>query len=207
MARYSRRVSDYQYPDDEFDAADAEGPVPVGVHRAQVPAWRSWIPLLAVLIIVPLVAWGAVALLRNGGGSPSSNGSSSAGATTAGPTASNPEPEETETPEPQPSGDADMTMGVTVHNGTNVTGLAGRTGDKLTNAGFTSVQVAQGVYDSADPSATTVFYSTPDNAATAKAVADALGTTNVVESAEAVEADDSPNPIVVVLRDDYDDQG
>ena len=57
MARYSRRVSDYQYPDDEFDAADAEGPVPVGVHRAQVPAWRSWIPLLAVLIIVPLVAW------------------------------------------------------------------------------------------------------------------------------------------------------
>ena len=103
MARYSRRVSDYQYPDDEFDAADAEGPVPVGVHRAQVPAWRSWIPLLAVLIIVPLVAWGAVALLRNGGGSPSSNGSSSAGATTAGPTASTPEPEETETPEPQPS--------------------------------------------------------------------------------------------------------
>ena len=200
-------MSRYEYPEDEFDAADDEGPVPVGVHRAPVPGWRSWVPLLAVLIIVPLVAWGAVALLRNGGGSPSSNGSSSAGATTAGPTASTPEPEETETPEPQPSGDADMTMGVTVHNGTNVTGLAGRTGDKLTNAGFTSVQVAQGVYDSADPSATTVFYSTPDNAATAKAVADALGTTNIVESAEAVEADDSPNPIVVVLRDDYDDQG
>ena len=73
-------MSNYQYPDDEFDAADADGPVPVGVHRAQVPAWRSWIPLLAVLIIVPLVAWGAVALLRHGGAPSSTATSSESGA-------------------------------------------------------------------------------------------------------------------------------
>ena len=56
-------MSRYEYPEDEFDAADDEGPVPVGVHRAPVPGWRSWVPLLAVLIIVPLLAWGAVQLL------------------------------------------------------------------------------------------------------------------------------------------------
>ena len=39
-------MSRYEYPEDEFDAADDEGPVPVGVHRAPVPGWRSWVPLL-----------------------------------------------------------------------------------------------------------------------------------------------------------------
>ena len=77
-------MSDYQFPDDEFDAADADGPAPVGVHRAQVPAWRSWIPLLVVLIVVPLVAWGAVALLKHGAAQ-SSGGSASGSANAAPP--------------------------------------------------------------------------------------------------------------------------
>ena len=63
-------MSRYEYPEDEFDAADDEGPVPVGVHRAPVPGWRSWVPLLAVLIIVPLLAWGAVQLLGRHGARP-----------------------------------------------------------------------------------------------------------------------------------------
>ena len=93
-----------------------------------------------------------------------------------------------------------------MHNGTDITGLAGRTGGRLENAGFTSVVVADGVYTEDDPDATTVFYSAPENAATAKAVADALGVSNVVESAEVTASDSSP--ITVVLRDDYhDDQG
>ena len=45
------RVSNYDYPEDEFDVGEDDGPVPVGVHRAQVPRWRSWVPLLAILII------------------------------------------------------------------------------------------------------------------------------------------------------------
>ena len=59
-------VSNYDYPEDEFDVGDDDGPVPVGVHRAQVPRWRSWVPLLAIIIIVPALAWGAVTLIING---------------------------------------------------------------------------------------------------------------------------------------------
>ena len=55
-------VSNYDYPEDEFDVGEDDGPVPVGVHRAQVPRWRSWVPLLAIIIIVPALAWGAVTL-------------------------------------------------------------------------------------------------------------------------------------------------
>lgn len=205
-------MSDYQFPDDEFDAADADGPAPVGVHRAQVPAWRSWIPLLVVLIVVPLVAWGAVALLKHGAAQ--SSGGSASGSANAAPATSeaaadaggSPSTGGDGTPEPTSSGNADLTTGVTVHNGTDITGLAGRTGGRLENAGFTSVVVADGVYTEYDPATTTVFYAASENAATAKAVADALGVSNVVESAEVTASDSSP--ITVVLRDDYhDDQG
>ena len=88
---------------------------------------------------------------------------------------------------------------MTGSNGTTTTGLAARTGSKLENAGFTSVNVADGVYGATDPATTTVFYAAPENASTARAVAGSLGVTNVVESAEEA----SSNPIVVVLRDDY----
>ena len=70
--RYLERVSNYDYPEDEFDVGEDEGPVPVGVHRAQVPRWRSWVPLLAIIIIVPALAWGAVTLFLNGSGGGSS---------------------------------------------------------------------------------------------------------------------------------------
>jgi len=199
-------VSRYDYPDDEFDADD-DGPVPVGVHRAQVPAWRSWIPLLAILIIVPLLAWGAVGLL--GRHSIGTGGSSTATAGVAAvddsTTAQAPEgeqqaaPEATDEASAEPTGTVDYTTGITVHNGTDTTGLATRTGDKLQNAGFTSITVSQGVYTLEEPSSTTVYYASADLAASAQAVADVLGSGEVVESAEEAQS----NPIVVVLRDDY----
>lgn len=193
-------MSRYDYPDDEFDA-DADGPVPVGVHRAQVPAWRSWIPLLAILIIVPLLAWGAVGLLaRHSGGS-----GATATATAVVPADDSADAVATQTgqataePTAQSTGSADFTTGVTVHNGTNTTGLATRTGDRLNNAGFTSVTVSQGVYTLEEPANTTVYYASADQAATAQAVVDALGVGEMVESA----AEAQSNPIVVVLRNDY----
>ncbi|WP_244156759.1 hypothetical protein [Actinomyces denticolens] len=51
-------MSHYDYPDDEFDDGKGAGPAPIGVHRAELPAWRSWVSLLAVLILVPILAWG-----------------------------------------------------------------------------------------------------------------------------------------------------
>lgn len=182
-------MTPYEYPEDEFDSPADDGPDPIGVHREPVPAWRSWLPLLAVLIIVPLLAWGAVSLLGSRSASPTET-TTTAAAASATPTA---------TASATLAGDADMTTGVTVHNGTSTSGLGTRTGEKLTNAGFTAVTVSQGVYSLAEPTASTVYYAAPENKSTAQAVAQALGVTEVVESATEAQS----NPIVVVLRDDY----
>lgn len=182
-------MTPYEYPEDEFDSPADDGPDPIGVHREPVPAWRSWLPLLAVLIIVPLLAWGAVSLLGSRSASQTET-TTTAAAASATPTA---------TASATLAGDADMTTGVTVHNGTSTSGLGTRTGEKLTNAGFTAVTVSQGVYSLAEPTASTVYYAAPENKSTAQAVAQALGVTEVVESATEAQS----NPIVVVLRDDY----
>lgn len=208
-------MSRYEYPEDEFDAKPDDGPVPVGVHRAEVPAWRSWIPLLIVLIVVPALAWGAVRLLgRNAGLSAPGGTSSSAPSVTeaAQPspqapstpsqkaaTPSSAAPSATPTQEETPAANVDYDTGVTVHNGTATTGLAGRTGDRLASAGFTGVSVSQGMYSADEPAASTVFYASAEYEATAQAVASQLGITAVVESADEA----TSNPIVVVLREDY----
>lgn len=206
-------MSQYSYSPDEFDA-DEDGVTPVGVHRAQLPAWRSWLPLLLVIVIAPLLAWGAVTLLGGAaGGKPAAKATS---------VAQVPETEAPQEPGPAPttevgqvapgtgsaeptdggskaSGSTDFTLGVTVHNGTTVSGLAGRTGDRLRNAGYTSVTVSQGIYSATDPQVTTVFYGSDANLASAQAVAQTLGIDNVVRSTDAT----GSNPLVVVLRSDF----
>lgn len=220
---YSHDVSPYEYPEDEFDARNDEAHEPIGVHRAPVPAWRSWVPLLAVIVIVPLLAWAAVTLLGKAGyTAPSAQGSASASATaelaggeeateataaaegeqTAAPqesAAGESEPVQTEEPAAPAVQDADLTTGVTIHNGSSVNGLAGRTGDRLANAGYTDVNVQQGVYRQSTPETTTIYYASADNEATARAIGESLGITNVVESAEVAQS----NPIVIVLRSDF----
>ncbi len=209
-------MSRYEYPEDEFDAADDEGPVPVGVHRAPVPGWRSWVPLLAVLIIVPLLAWGAVRLLGHHGArpaaesttaAPASGGGGGSGApASGGQTPATGQPPATGTPtngaEPTAaSTNADLTTGVTIHNGAGVNGLGARTGDRLRNAGYTNVEVQQGTYDNASPTTTTIFYADSDSESTARSVGQALGITNIVESA----AEAQSNPIVIILRSDFEE--
>lgn len=207
------RVSNYDYPEDEFDVGDDDGPVPVGVHRAQVPRWRSWAPLLAIIIIVPALAWGAVTLFLNGsGGSKSSDAVSSsssqpaqsgqagdnkntdknAGAASAKPSAS-----------ASPSGNVDFTTRVTVSNGTNTDGLAKGASEKLTNGGFTAVEVIPGIYESAEPAQSTVYFSSPEARPAAEEIGKRLGISNVVEGT----ADNTQGaPIAVILRDDYKPQ-
>ena len=206
-------VSNYDYPEDEFDVGDDDGPVPVGVHRAQVPRWRSWVPLLAIIIIVPALAWGAVTLfLNSSGGSGSSDAVSSSqpaqggqaggnknadskgdkgdkgGAASAKPSAS-----------ASASGNVDFNTGVSVANGTNTDGLAKGASEKLTNGGFTAVEVIPGIYENAEPAKSTVYFGSPENRPAAEEVGKKLGITNVVESAENAQS----NPVVVILRDDY----
>ena len=211
-------VSNYDYPEDEFDVGDDDGPVPVGVHRAQVPRWRSWVPLLAIIVIVPALAWGAVTLFLNGsGGSGSSDAVSSsqpaqggqaggnknadknadsannkAGAASAKPSAS-----------ASPSGNVDFTTRVTVANGTNTDGLAKGASEKLTNGGFTAVEVIPGIYENAEPAKSTVYFSTPEARSAAEEIGKRLGISNVVEGT-AENTQDAP--IAVILRDDYKPQ-
>ena len=211
-------VSNYDYPEDEFDVGDDDGPVPVGVHRAQVPRWRSWVPLLAIIVIVPALAWGAVTLFLNGsGGSGSSDAVSSsqpaqggqaggnknadknadsadnkAGAASAKPSAS-----------ASASGNVDFTTRVTVSNGTNTEGLAKGASEKLTNGGFTAVEVIPGIYENAEPAQSTVYFSSPQARPAAEEVGKRLGISNVVEGT-AENTQDAP--IAVILRDDYKPQ-
>ena len=211
-------VSNYDYPEDEFDVGDDDGPVPVGVHRAQVPRWRSWVPLLAIIIIVPALAWGAVTLfLNSSGGSGSSDAVSSsqpaqggqaggnknadknadsannkAGAASAKPSAS-----------ASPSGNVDFTTRVTVANGTNTDGLAKGASEKLTNGGFTAVEVIPGIYENTEPAKSTVYFSSPESRPAAEEVGKKLGISNVVEGT-AENTQDAP--IAVILRDDYKPQ-
>ena len=211
-------VSNYDYPEDEFDVGDDDGPVPVGVHRAQVPRWRSWVPLLAIIVIVPALAWGAVTLFLNGsGGSGSSDAVSSsqpaqggqaggnknadknadsadnkAGAATAKPSAS-----------ASASGNVDFTTRVTVSNGTNTEGLAKGASEKLTNGGFTAVEVIPGIYKGEEPAKSTIYFSTPEARSAAEEIGKRLGVSNVTEGTE---ENTQGAPIAVILRDDYKPQ-
>ena len=211
-------VSNYDYPEDEFDVGDDDGPVPVGVHRAQVPRWRSWVPLLAIIVIVPALAWGAVTLFLNGsGGSGSSDAVSSsqpaqggqaggnknadknadsannkAGAASAKPSAS-----------ASPSGNVDFTTRVTVANGTNTDGLAKGASEKLTNGGFTAVEVIPGIYENAEPAKSTVYFSSPEARTAAQEIGKRLGISNVVEGTP---ENTQGAPVAVILRDDYKPQ-
>ena len=205
-------VSNYDYPEDEFDVGEDDGPVPVGVHRAQVPRWRSWVPLLAIIIIVPALAWGAVTLFLNGSGGSSSSGAASStqqaksgqankqasGDKTA--EASKPAASASAGASASASGNIDFNTGVTVANGTETSGLAKGASDKLTNGGFTTVEVVPGIYENTEPAKSTVYFSSPESRPAAEEVGKKLGISNVVEgTAENTQG----STIAVILRDDY----
>ena len=198
---------EYEYPADEFDEPN-DSVLPAGVHRRPLPAWRNWLPLLLIVVIVPALAWGALALFKVAGGTNSSVATSIAtkmasNKTTAKAKASaSAAPKShapvvtTQAPTPTPTQSIDHTVGITVHNGTNTAGLAARAGSTLEGAGFTAVTVSPGVYSEATPTDSTVYYASEDQEPVAKAVAKELGISNVELSAEQA----SSNPIVVVLR-------
>lgn len=202
---------EYEYPADEFDEPN-DSVLPAGVHRRPLPAWRNWLPLLLIVVIVPALAWGALALFKVAGGTNSSvatsiatkmasNKTTAKAKATASASAapkSNATVVTTQAPTPTstPTQSIDHAVGITVHNGTDTAGLAARAGSTLEGAGFTSVTVSPGVYSEQTPTDSTVYYASEDKEAVAKAVAKELGISNVELSA----AQASSNPIVVVLR-------
>ena len=182
--------ADYPYPADEFDAPPDPG-APRGVHRVPRSAWSRWWPFLAVIVVVPVLAWGAVTLMANHGGLPnlavpgvtetpsdSATAAATGGATASAP-ASAPAQSATTTTPPASGGTVDKTVAVKVLNASGVAGAAAKAATKLTNAGFTSV--------SAGNSTTTVkqsvvYYATAAQQPAAALAASTLGITAVTHS-------------------------
>ncbi|MDO5728841.1 MAG: LytR C-terminal domain-containing protein [Actinomycetaceae bacterium] len=149
-------MSSHQYPEDEFDEAAKN--FPVGVHRQKPSQWKSVLPFLLVLIIVPLLAWGAAYVFthRDSDG-PSVETSPTPEATTTTEATDEPSEEVTETPSEEPSEEPSeqpseepseeapqLNKGAVIRvlNGTNVNGLAGQVTQTLTTNEYTSVEAA-----------------------------------------------------------------
>ena len=195
----------YPYPEDEFDQAALHAG-PRGVHRQPRAGLRRWWPFLAVLVLAPALAFAFVTFLSHSGTSSKIPGFSSltedstasaAPSQTSSPTASA-TASATTTPTAPPT-EAGPALGtkIQVLNGAGVSGVAAQAAAKLTAAGFTSV-TPPGNYGGAALSVSTVFYATPADAVTAKAVGTALGIAQVKESAT-----QASGAIVVVLKSDY----
>lgn len=190
-----------QHPEDEFDIAARERG-PRGVHRRVQGRFRRVVPYLVVLVAAPLLAWGAISLLnQNEQPTPSASGEAASvetAAPTAAPTTPAPTPTPTPEPTPEPTTAAPepiLATPISVLNGANRPGVAARIADRLGEAGFTSI-VADN-YVSPQPTVSTVYYESPELAATAQAIADELGIGPVTQLASA------SNSIVVVIRSDF----
>jgi hypothetical protein len=155
------------------------------------------------IVVFPLIAYGLVTYLSDwtSGRSPldvilDPSPSATEPGTTGDPTAEPPvEPTEEPTEEPPPAPVVDLARPVQVLNATSVAGLAARAAEAVTAAGFTDV-TPDNYRDTAAASA--VFYPAEADVATAQAVADALGITQVT-----LAPDRAPDGIVAVLASDY----
>lgn len=200
------KADEYPYPEDEFDVP-ADPDAPRGVHRAPRSAWSRWWPFVAVLVLAPVLAYGAVTVwgMLNEPGT-SDPGASTAdevpgdttddGATDDGTGEQPAEGEGTPTePDAAPAPQPVLSTPVVVLNAAGIAGLAGQQQEKLTGAGFTAVTT--GNSEGEGLTGSTVFYASEDLKATADLVGQTLGIAAVTLS-----ADDAPGGISVVLLTD-----
>jgi hypothetical protein len=179
--------ADYGYPDDEFDAA-AGHDVPRGVHREPRSGWSRWWPFVVVIILAPVLAYGAVALVTHerggsgGGQAAVDDGSDSGDGTTPTGTATTPAPDTTSptsvpTQTPTSTGSFQPATPVSILNAAKIQGLAARAQTKLKGAGFTAVTTGNATGTA--PKTSTVYYAKPELEATARKAADALKVSTV----------------------------
>ncbi|GGM19000.1 LytR C-terminal domain-containing protein [Promicromonospora citrea] len=206
--------SGYPYPPDEFDVA-VPGGAPVGVHRAPRSGWSSAWPFLLVAVVCAAVAWGGITLLSGGddpaeaSGEPSASTSASAPASpSASPSGGSGEPSSSPSasasgePSAGISGDpaaADLTAAVQVLNSGGPAGSAQTAADAVIAAGFQAANVAVGNDESGQGQGyteTTLLYGS-GRADTAAAVAQAVGATSAIESADVTA---SPYAVVVLVK-------
>lgn len=199
---------------------------PKGVHREPEPGWTRWMPYLLVVLLVPLLTFGAVKFFANGSGTePDPSASDSVdgqdldaeaeeddadgleeepgaiedgdGESEDGSEESPEEPVEEPTEEPTDEPvDLNYSTHVLILNGAGVPGLAGQVTDLLAQQGWTNT--APDNYMNNEPPTTTLYYTSAEFEAEAQAVAEELGIANLRESAAA-----ASNGIVIVLRSDF----
>jgi len=187
--------SGYPYPPDEFDVA-VPGGAPVGVHRAPRSGWSSAWPFLLVAVVCAAVAWGGITLLSGGDDPAEASGNGSPSASAEAPAASpstSPSPSPSTSTSPStPTGvtgnpaEADLTAAVQVLNSGGPAGSAQTAADAVVAAGFDVSNLAVGNDETGAGEGyteTTVLYGA-ERADTAAAVAEAIGATNAVESAD-----------------------
>jgi hypothetical protein len=178
-----------RFPEDSFDRLPAQRER-VGAHRGPKPRGRGWIVVAWAALATALLVGGGVtylAVINNniqftdafGGG----------GSTTAAPT-------ETPTPTPTITPVTDGTLSVTVLNGTENVGLAGRVGQAAIDGGWNVGTMANA--SSTDFATTTVYYEDPANEAAALGLAQLLGNVATEQSSTFQGA-----ALTVVLGTDY----
>ncbi|WP_232217613.1 LytR C-terminal domain-containing protein [Gleimia europaea] len=197
-------MSLHQYPEDEFDQAGAEGPV--GLFREKPSRWKTVLPFLLVLIIVPVLAWGAVSLITGRGSNENASPQPTTVATQAptGTTQASSETEAateattqkpTEAPtETEPAISKDVA--IQILNGTRVNGLAAEAVGKLQADGYQYVSASNASGWLTE--FTTVYYA-PGTRAGAEAIGEILGISNFSENS----TDLGNADFVVVLKGDY----
>ena len=153
-----------------------------GAHRARVNPVMAALPVVAVAgIVVGAIALVYVVFGSLGSGSDSATpaattpaGTAAGAAQSTAPAASQAEPSGDPTPTAgAATGAVDRTVQIAVFNGSGTTGLGLRGAEKLRGAGWTVGEPA--TWTGAAVKATTIFYATPAQKATAQAVLKSLG--------------------------------
>ena len=202
---YAGLVSAHEYPEDEFDELGKDAPG--GVHREKPSQWKSVLPFLVVLVLAPLLAWGAATFYAGQRDTTPTTSTTTAAVSTQTTTAAE-QPTQAATSEasatPTSTEDsADSTVDpdftkaqVMVLNGTEVNGLAAEAADRLKGIGFLNMDT-----DNADGwlGDKSIVYFRAGHDKAAKEVAKELKIDAQQENTDAVGDKD----VIVVLRDDF----
>jgi hypothetical protein len=175
-----------------------------GAHRARVSPVMAALPVVAVVGIVVGAIVLVYVLFGKLGGAPDSSTQAAPSATpTAGATAApsaTPTAAEPTSASPTVTESVDKTVPVAVYNATGTSGLARKVGNRLVAAGWTLGPVQS--WTKGSVTATTVYYGTQEQRATALAVAKSVG-----HAAVRLSASKAGTGIAVVVAPDYPGAG
>jgi cytoskeletal protein RodZ len=181
----------YPYPPDEFDQIDISSR-PKEVHAARRGAWSRIWPFLLVIILIPAVAFAVVfffgdRLPGNSAQSPPAEQSDVPETEPADEPIASEDPPVDEPSDPPveepPTPVVDKAAKVTVYNNGETAGAAAAGVEKLTGAGYSAVELNK-ERNAQTVQASTVYYSTEEQAVTAQDVATTLGVTAVELNAQ-----------------------